>query len=252
MSIMQLGAQLYTLREYTQNLKDFSDTLSKVAEIGYKTVQVSGTCKYEPEWLKEQLKKTGLKCVLTHFDPVFMQRTPHETAELHQAFDCKYIGIGSLLGGINGYDTFVKNFMNVSQIFSEYKCYLMYHNHDSEFTKSDDGRLYLQRMADDFPAELLGFTLDTYWIQAGGADPAVWIENLAGRVPCIHLKDMSFDNGIKMAPVYEGNMNFDSILYACEDANVKYLLVEQDDCYGENPFDCLKRSYKNLNIKGLY
>lgn len=53
---MQIGAQLYTANKHTQTLEGFEMTLQKVAEIGYKTVQVSGTCPYDPQWLKE---KTG-------------------------------------------------------------------------------------------------------------------------------------------------------------------------------------------------
>ena len=73
---------------------------------------------------------------------------------------------------------------------------------------------------------------------------------------CIHLKDMAFApgnglSGMRMAPVYEGNMNFDAILAAAEDAEVQYLLVEQDDCYGEDPFLCLTKSYANLKAVGL-
>ena len=45
---MKIGAQLYTVREHTQNLKDFAETLKKVAEIGYTTVQVSTNCAIEP------------------------------------------------------------------------------------------------------------------------------------------------------------------------------------------------------------
>ena len=63
---MQIGAQLYTVREHARNLDDFSETLKKIADIGYKTVQVSGTCAYEAAWLKEQLDANGLKCVITH------------------------------------------------------------------------------------------------------------------------------------------------------------------------------------------
>ena len=46
---MQIGAQLYTVREHTRNLDDFSETLKKIADIGYKTVQVSGTCRIRAE-----------------------------------------------------------------------------------------------------------------------------------------------------------------------------------------------------------
>ena len=56
---MKFGAQLYTVKDYMQNLEDFENTLKRVSEIGYKYVQVSGTCDFEAEWLKEKLEKAG-------------------------------------------------------------------------------------------------------------------------------------------------------------------------------------------------
>ena len=104
-------------------------------------------------------------------------------------------------------------------------------------------------MAERFSKDELGFTLDTYWVQAGGGDPIWWINYLKGRVPCVHLKDMAY--GRKMMVVGEGNMNFEGILKSCVDAGTEYALVEQDDCNGENPFDCLKRSYEYLKSRGF-
>ena len=95
----------------------------------------------------------------------------------------------------------------------------------------------------------MGFTLDTYWAQFAGADPAYWIENLAGRVPCIHLKDQTFDQ--KMAVVGEGNINFERVFLSAQKSGTKYMLVEQDNCNGEDPFDCLKRSYEYLKSRGF-
>ena len=99
-----------------------------------------------------------------------------------------------------------------------------------------------------------GITLDTYWAQAGGADPAQWLRRLDGRVNCVHFKDMVFspeDKGVRMAAIGEGNMNYPEILKACDDAHVEYGFVEQDNCYGEDPFLCLKRSYEYLTAQGL-
>ncbi|MCL1832282.1 MAG: TIM barrel protein, partial [Oscillospiraceae bacterium] len=110
--------------------------------------------------------------------------------------------------------------------------------------KSDCGRNYLERIADDFPD--MGFALDTYWIQAAGGDPAWWIRRFAERIPCVHLKDMTYNKGIRMAPLYEGNINFDSVLDACRLSGTKHLLVEQDNSYDEDPFECLRRSYENI------
>ena len=76
---MQIGAQFYTVRNQCQTLDDFALTLRKVADIGYKTVQISGTCPFDAQWLKEQLDATGLKCVLTHIPA---QRLQEEAAQV--------------------------------------------------------------------------------------------------------------------------------------------------------------------------
>ena len=46
-------------------------------------------------------------------------------------------------------------------------------------------------------------------------------------------------------------MDFDAILSAAESAGTRYAFVEQDDCYGADPFDCLKKSYDYLASRGL-
>ena len=124
----------------------------------------------------------------------------------------------------------------------------MYHNHDQEFKKLD-GRLILERLAEELPPEEMGFTLDTFWVQAGGGDPAQWLEKLSGRVPCIHLKDYAY--GRQMAVVGEGNINFARVFEKAEAAGTEYMLVEQDDCHGEDPVECLRRSYEYLRSWGF-
>ena len=38
---MMLGAQTYTVRTYTQNERDFRETMKRIAAIGYECVQLS-------------------------------------------------------------------------------------------------------------------------------------------------------------------------------------------------------------------
>lgn len=249
---MEIGAQFFTLRDHCKNLPDFAESLKKVADIGYKTVQISGVCPYEPEWLAEQLKKNDLRCVLTHTPPTDIAAKPAEVAKAHQTFDCEHVGIGWFAfdeAQENGsYADFLRLFKPAAEVLRDNGKYLMYHNHAHEFRKLD-GKLIFERMAEDMPADLMGFTVDTYWVQVGGGDPAQWIENLSGRVPCIHLKDYAY--GPSMAVVGEGNLNWDRIFKVAEAAGTRYMLVEQDDCHGEDPFDCLKRSYENLRAYGF-
>lgn len=257
---MQLGAQLYTVRDFTKTLDGFAETLKKVADIGYRTVQVSATCAFEAAWLAEQLAANGLSCAVTHTPPQRIAKETDAVIRAHQTFGCRYIGIGMAPGGMDRadwYEAFARDFRPAARRIAASGALMMYHNHNLEFARTGRGReIILERMLADFPPEELGVTLDTYWVQAGGGDPAWWLRRLRGRVPCIHLKDMAFApgnglSGARMAPVYEGNMNFDAILAAAEDAGTSYLLVEQDDCYGADPFACLAKSYENLKAVGL-
>ena len=131
----------------------------------------------------------------------------------------------------------------------------MYHNHNFEFQKIavpgyEKPVRIIEYLMDSFTPEEMGFTLDTYWVAAAGADVCSWIERLSGRIPCVHLKDMEV-RGFEqlMAPVMEGNLNFPAILSLLEKTDCEYLLVEQDICQG-SPFDCLKTSYDNLAAAG--
>ena len=248
---MEIGAQFFTIRDFCKNLDDFSESLKKVADIGYKNVQISGTCDYEPQWLAEELKKNGLKCVLTHTAGPKLQADAANIAKNHSIFGCDYVGLGSYgFKEENGesLEKFVEIYGPVADAIAANGKYFMYHNHDHEFKKVGE-KTILQLLSEVMPADKMGFTLDTFWVQAGGADPGFWLEQLKGRVPCIHLKDYSF--GRKMAVVGEGNINFDRVFQKAEEAGTKYMLVEQDDCNGEDPFDCLERSYKYLKSRGF-
>ena len=46
-------------------------------------------------------------------------------------------------------------------------------------------------------------------------------------------------------------MNFEKIIASAEQAGGQYLLVEQDESYEEDAFDCLKKSYDYLKSLGL-
>ena len=91
---MEIGAQLYTLREFCKTPADFAETLRRVADIGYKTVQVSGTCAYDPAWLKERLAENGLRCVLTHTPQAELLADAAAVAARHDVFGCRFVGLG--------------------------------------------------------------------------------------------------------------------------------------------------------------
>lgn len=258
---MKTGAQLYTVRDYTQNEKDFAYTVKRIAKMGYKSIQLSAIGKeLKPERIREICDEAGLEIVLTHSD---LNRILYDTKNLmkeHDILGCKYIGIGAMPDKYRTpewFSHFVDDFKKPASQIAEAGKLLMYHNHNFEFRKitvegSTEKKYLLESMLDAFTPEELGITLDTFWVQAAGADVCRWIRILKDRIPCVHLKDMAMTakDGAVMAPVMEGNMNFPAILKELENTCCEYLLVEQDDCRGESPFDCLKQSYDNLAKAG--
>jgi sugar phosphate isomerase/epimerase len=232
-----------------------SESLKKVADIGYTTVQLSGVCAYEPEWMNEELKKNGLECVLTHWKADEILEDPVSVINKHRTFGCENIGLGCMPGGWATEEmthSFIKNFKEPAKIIAQNGAKLFFHNHHWEFARSRTGERFLERFLADFPPELLSITLDTYWVQYGGASPEEILRALAGRAECVHLKDLAIVGGKqRMAVLGEGNLNFPKIIAAAEDAGTEHLLVEQDDCYGEDPFECLARSYRYLRALGL-
>ena len=256
---MKTGAQLYTLRAYTQNEKDFARSMKRVAQIGYSTVQISAVGRdIRPERIREICDGEGLEIVLTHSD---VNRILYDTDRLiaeHDIMGCKYIGLGAMP---DKYRTpawaanFAEDFKEPARKIAAAGKLLMYHNHNFEFRKvkaegAEGPKRLMEYLCEWFAPDELGFTLDTYWVQAAGADVCQWIDLLRDRIPCVHLKDMAMSaEGPVMAPVMEGNLNFDAILKKLEGTSCEYLLVEQDICQG-SPFDCLEQSYRNLAAAG--
>lgn len=251
---MKLGAQFFTLRDSCKDLAGLEETMKKVADIGYTSIQLSCVCAYDGEWVAEKAKEIGITVDITHYAYDKIINDIDNTIKQHSAMSCKCIGIGSSPYDKNqaGLDRLVSEIAPVIPKITAAGHKLMYHNHHWEFAKLENGKLFIEELCDKFTPEELGITLDTYWVQAAGGDPIAWIKKLHGRIDRIHFKDMAMnmtDKAVRIASIGEGNMNYDGIIQACLDENIEYGYVELDNCYGEDPFDCMKRSYDFLSSR---
>ena len=251
---MRLGAQFFTLRDSCRDLAGLEESMKKVADIGYTSIQLSGVCSYTGEWAAEKAKEIGVTVDITHYDYGKIINNIEDTIKHHTAMDCRCIGIGSSPYDKNteGLERLSSEIAKVIPAINQAGLKLMYHNHHWEFAKLDSGKLFIDELCERFTPEELGITLDCYWVQAGGADPVQWIKKLHGRIDRIHFKDMVMNNSdkaVRIAAIGEGNMNYDAIIQACLDENIEIGYVELDNCYGEDPFECMKRSYQFLSSR---
>ncbi|MFD0959762.1 sugar phosphate isomerase/epimerase family protein [Paenibacillus chungangensis] len=245
-----IGAQLYTLRDYCKDEEGLKQTLHKVREIGYETVQVSGIGPIAPEAVKRAADEAGLSICATHVSFDEIRDSFEATVEKHKLWGCSYIGIGGIptpyREGEEGYVKFAREASEQARKLKEQGLQFIYHNHAFEYQKYA-GRTAMDILREESDAGAFGFELDTYWVQAGGANPVEAIYGVKGRMGVIHLKDMAIiDNKQVFAEIGEGNLNFHEILKACRETGVEWYVVEQDVCPGD-PFESLAISYRYLS-----
>lgn len=249
-----LGIQLFSLRDHLKTVDDFKESMKKIADIGYKYVQVSAIGPIPPEVIREETAKNGLDVVLTHWNPDLIRNDIESVIEAHSIFGCDAIGLGGLYiyspkHGCSGvpfeaYDMFKNDFAGPIEAIKKAGKTFVYHNHRFEFARHN-GKLDIVYLLEENPDVKLVF--DTYWAQSGGYDPALFIREWGERIHTVHLKDMKVENDVpRFTEILEGNLNFDSIMEACVEKNIKYVMVEQDEIDMEDKFESIKISYDNL------
>jgi sugar phosphate isomerase/epimerase len=147
---------------------------------------------------------------------------------------------------------------------------LYYHNHHLEFaTRGGTSILDIIRAA----APTMRLEIDVHWVQRGGKDPVRTLQKYAGLVDLVHLKDyrvgelpptafealqtgdyagfmQAFTGVVQFGEVGEGNLDWTGIIDQALASGAQYLLIEQDDQYGRDPYDCLQTSRDNLVALG--
>ncbi len=253
-----LTAQLFTVRQFAQTPQDFATSMKKVSDIGYTAVQVSGIGPVPNEEVKRVADDLGLKIVITHIPYNRLWNELDSVIEQHKLWDCKNVAIGSMPNeyrtGEEGFKRFAKEASAVGEKLLKAGLTFSYHNHSFEFVRYGK-RTGLDIVYEESDPRYLQAEIDTYWVQHGGSDPALWIRRMKNRMPVVHFKDMVVTvepTGTKqiMAEIGEGNLNWPAILDACQEAGVEWYAVEQDVCQ-RDPFESLKISYDNLKAMGL-
>ncbi len=247
----QIAAQLYTLRDFTKTAEDFAQSMAKLQKIGYQAVQISAIGPIDYKEVKKITDEYGMQIIVSHTPVDRLLNDLPKVIEEHKHWDCTYIGLGAMPVEMRkDPQLFVDTFKPVAQEIAKEGLKFVYHNHRFEFEKFD-GKTCWEVVDEQTTPEEFGFLLDTYWIQAGGCNPAAFIKQYADRLDIVHLKDMQIiDDNQTMAEVGEGNMDWSVIIPACKEAGVKWYAIEQDVCY-RDPFESLEISFNNVKKMGL-
>lgn len=278
----QIGVQMMMLKGKVEEIGAY-ETMKKIHELGFHSVEVS-QIPMTTENVKEIKQASDdfgidITAITAPLEPMMPGQIQENLRDDYdkiiadcKALNCNFIRIGmlpfSIMGDKEQILEFIDRAENTAKRLTEEGIKLYYHTHHIEFQRFD-GKFLLDIMKEN--TSQLGFELDVHWIHRAGVDPVSFIKQYKDRVSLIHLKDYrignldvteedlkdmgnffnKFVNLIEFAEVGgEGNLNMPAIMEASLEAGAKYFLIEQDDTYGRDPFDCLYDSAENLRKMG--
>ena len=258
------GLALYTVRdEMKTNPKE---VLQKVADIGYKYIESAGydNGKFygmSPLEFRNYLEEIGLTPMSTHQGTVTLENADKMIADVKTA-GFKYFVIPVPPMGLFSYSQETQsmgmtggaaNLANILNTLGE-KCSkagleLLYHNHDFEFKKDEDGIIPIDYLLENTNPDDVNFQMDLFWVTKAEANPISYFEKYPGRFKGWHVKDM--DEQGRFAPVGNGTIDFARILEKKDLSGMEFYLVEQDRTFDMQPMEVIKISHKGLKKFGF-
>ena len=258
--------QLYSVRGDLE--ADFLGTLCKVSEMGYDGVEYAGLYGYEPAQIKHWCDSLGLVSISAHVPLAEMLADVDKVIADYKAIGCEYIVVPYVTEerrpGGELFRQMVEEIRAIGQKAKEAGLVLLYHNHDFEFRKLENGQCGIDYLYENIPADLLQTELDQCWVKYAGYDPVEYLQKYSGRSPVVHLKDffvqgkqegdpyalIGLDEGEKKAntafefrPLGQGVQDIPAIIAASKAAGSKWLVVEQDNpSMGKTPLESAKMS----------
>jgi sugar phosphate isomerase/epimerase len=246
---LPIGLQLYTVRE--QAGKDFEGTLKKVAEIGYREVELYSFFDRKAADVRRLLEDAGLRCVSAHYG------VPALRDDLAPKIDyAKELGLQFMIcpfpgfadpsrarGGSASTDALTLDdwkwnadlFNKVGEEAKRAGLRFGYHNHHIEFREFGGVTAFDELLRRTDPG-LVTIELDCGWVKVAGLDPAEFIAKHASRVGLLHVKDVKagpapstrFGPPVPFAEVGRGSIDWRTVFEAGKKAGVRRYYVEQD------------------------
>ncbi len=279
----QIGVQLMMLKDRIAT-EGMRPVLAKVADLGYTCVEVSQvpTDAANVAALDAARGEYGLAVAALS---VGLKKGPTTTGDALDSdfskvvadcrrLDCRYLRIGMMpfdaMVSRDAVIAFAEDAESAARRLAGEGITLAYHNHHVDFSKHDGETLFdiVRRVSPS-----LHFEIDVHWVQRGGRNPVDVLAEFAGVVELVHLKDyrvatlppsglalleagdfagfmQAFTGLVQFAEVGAGTIDFAKVIPQAIASGAEYLLVEQDDLYGRDPWDCLADSRAHLRSLG--
>jgi sugar phosphate isomerase/epimerase len=226
---MRPAIQLFTLRDLDDSLPEL---LARVGETRFEGVEFAGLGDSDPAEIEDALNDAGLEAAGAHVGMEDLESDLDGVVEAYRRLDCDRIVVPYLDEAHFASETDVadtaRRLTELAARLDDRGVSLGYHNHDHEFVAlggdSDrDGDSAFDLLADETDIDL---ELDVGWATAAGRNPVALLDHLRGRVPLVHLKDVSGTTPVELG---EGNLETEACVRAAREAGTEWLVYEHDE-----------------------
>lgn len=270
------GVQVYTVDQMAR--QDLSGTFARLAQIGYRSLELAGFHGHTPRQLRDAADAAGLKIASIHLGDTIIGTTDADTQRI--ADDLAILGTQEavlptfifprdvarnenepfsdyLYRAVRSKGSVIwertADLLNArAEAFARYGISLAYHNHNVEFEPIDGGRTGWDILMERTDPKRVGLEIDLGWVAAAGIDPEAFVTRYSGRVTKVHIKDIkastrpNFRFQQDPAEVGSGTLDWGRLLPAAYAAGVRQFFVEQEPPFNIDRFTSLAISFQFL------
>ncbi|MBC8143319.1 MAG: TIM barrel protein, partial [Armatimonadetes bacterium] len=203
MATLPVCLQAYTVRD--DSAQDFYGTIKKVADIGYVGIELAGIYGKDATELRTVLDDNGLMVPGAHVGLGDLANV-EAALETYNTLGAKYLIVpflpAEMRTSMDDYRKLAETLSDLGAKVNKAGMGFAYHNHDFEFETFGGDQTAFDLLFESTDASVVKVELDAFWVKKAGLDPVAYMNKYAGRVPLVHLKDMTEDG--KFAQVGEG------------------------------------------------
>ena len=223
------GLQLFTVRDSLA--ADPDGTLRRVADTGYREVELAGLPGLTATAFHERLKHHGLAVRSIHAGYDSLHSDLDGVLREARTFGASFIVCPSVDADerrtADDWKQVCRTLARAGRTVRSHGLALAYHNHDYEFVPFADGATPFDLLLRETDPADVKLELDVYWVAKGGLDPARCLQDNAGRIALVHLKDLGHDGAT--VELGAGVLAMEQIVRAALAIGTKHMFVEQDD-----------------------
>ena len=223
------GLQLFTVRDPLA--ADPDGTLRRVADTGYREVELAGLAGMTATAFQERLKHHGLAVPSIHAGYDSLRSDLDGVLREARTFGASFVVCPSVDAEerrtADDWKRVCRTLARAGRAGRGHGLALAYHNHDYEFVPFADGATPFDLLLRETDPADVKLELDVYWAAKGGLDPVRCLRDNAGRIALVHLKDLG-RNGATVE-LGAGVLAIEQIVRAALAIGTKHLFVEQDN-----------------------